>query len=82
MVLYIRHLLYGITSKQGVDGVISKLRKLHWEDPNVRFRSYSKLHCKELTSRTVSDCSKALQRIYESMEDQVQQYISVRYTAA
>ncbi|KAK9898934.1 ARM repeat-containing protein [Cystobasidium minutum MCA 4210] len=41
MVLYIRHLLYGISNKLRVDHVIQQIRKLHWEDPTIVRKLYN-----------------------------------------
>ena len=59
IVLYIHYLLYSISSKQGVDNVISKLRKMHWEDQTVsqRINKPEKLQNKaDLSNRSFVNC--------------------------
>lgn len=41
MELYIRHLIYDVLTKKTAEKVVKLLRKLHWDDPEVRPRSLS-----------------------------------------
>jgi len=37
MVLFIRHLIYDVLTKKTIDKVFRLIRKLDWEDEEVRF---------------------------------------------
>lgn len=41
MQLYIRHLLYDVLAKATLEKVVKALRRLHWEEPEVRRKLYN-----------------------------------------
>ena len=71
MVLFVRHLIYDLLSKKTIDKVLKLLRKLDWNNPQVRCSIYS------LTSvlTTLPDLSGNLQRVHQTLESQVQQHL-------
>ena len=77
MQLYIRHLFYNVLTRNSSDRVLKLVRKLHWEDPAVSNCCTVPNEDVRLTCLAGTDRPQAAQRVYESVEDQVQQRASL-----